>query len=270
VRRRLLLALLLAPATARAHEPGLSRGEYRVDDDGVVTSQLVFARRELAERILPGADTDSDGQLGEFELLAVDAELRRQLLAGLELSAGPDRCDGAVTRVAFVEEDGLQVDLRHSCPRAPLPAVTLRWPLLARLSPAHRHLGRLVFTAAPVPGDSPSAASAPVPGDSPSAASAPVPGDSLPASAPVPEATPAIDFVAHARRSALTIRRPPADAPTRAPAPAAPTSVATPVVPAPPPSSPPVPARPWPWLLAFALALVTLAVVRALRRRRRR
>ena len=126
MRRRLLLALLLAPATARAHEPGLSRGEYRVADDGVVTSQLVFARRELAERILPGADTDGDGQLGEFELLAVDAELRRQLLAGLELSAGPDRCDGAVTRVAFVEEDGLQVELRHTCPRPPLPALTLR------------------------------------------------------------------------------------------------------------------------------------------------
>lgn len=228
VRRRLLaLLLLLVPLPTRAHEPGLSRGEYRVTDR-TLTSELVFARRELLTRLLPAADSDRDGQLGEFELLAVEADLRAQLLAGMQVASGSVPCPGAITRVVFVEEDGLQVDLRHDCPGAPLAAVTLRWPLLARLGPAHRHLGRVVYTSP---------------------------------EGHVPEDIPAIDLVAHARRSALTIKRPtPAAAPAPAPAPA---------VPAAPPPAPAVPAAPapWPWLAAFAAALVALALTRALRRR---
>lgn len=222
----LLASLLLGPASAWAHEPGLSRGEYRVDGS-TVTSELVFARRELTP-LLPAADADGDGQLGEFELLAVDAELRQRLLAGIQVAAGPDPCPGVITRVVFVEEDGLQIDARHSCPHGPLAAVTLRWPLLARLSPGHRHLGRLVF-ASP--------------------------------EGHVPEDIPAIDIVAHARRSAWTIRRPSGAATSpRVPALA---------VPVPPPPTPTVPTR-WPWLLGFAAALVALALSRALHRRRGR
>lgn len=248
-----LALLLLAAPSARAHQPGLSRGEYRVDGN-TVTAELVFARRELAP-LVPGADADADGTLDEFELLAVDLALRQQLLAGFHVLAAPDECPGAVTRVVFVEEDGLQVDTNHRCPGAPLAAVTLRWPLLARLGPAHRHLGRLVFAAlSPVPADSHSAAQ-PVPADSPSANRPSVPGDS-----------PAIDFVAHARRGALTIRRPSAPAASRVPAP---------TVPAEPPPAPPVPAAParWPWLAGLGIglpaALVVLALTRALRAKRR-
>lgn len=216
----LLAALLLVPASTWAHEPGLSRGEYRVDGS-TVTSELVFARRELTAPLLPAADAAAP--LGEFELLAVDAQLRQLLLTGLQVAAGPDPCVGTITRVVFVEEDGLQIDARHSCPPGPLAAVTLRWPLLARMSPGHRHLGRLVFVSP---------------------------------DGHVPEDIPAIDLVAHARRSALTIRRPSTTSP-RVPALA---------VPAPPPSTPTVPAR-WPWLVGFAAALVALGLTRALRRR---
>ena len=229
VRRRLLalLLLLLVPRPTHAHEPGLSRGEYRVTDRAV-TSELVFARREILAQLLPTADADRDGQLGEFELLAVEADLRQQILAGMQVASGPAPCPGAITRVVFVEEDGLQIDARHDCPAGPLVAVTLRWPLLARLGPGHRHLGRLVYTGP---------------------------------EGHVPEDIPAIDFVAHARRSALTIKRP---TPTAAPAPAP-----APTVPTAPPPAPPVPAAPapWPWLAAFAAALVALALARVLRRR---
>ncbi len=274
MRRRLpaLALLLLAPPPARAHQPGLSRGEYRVDGS-TLTAELVFARRELAA-LVPGADADADGTLDEFELLAVDLALRKQLLAGFHVHAGPDECSGTVTRIVFVEEDGLQIDTRHACPGATLPAVTLRWPLLVRLGPAHRHLGRIVFAAKPVPEDSPAAAQPPVPEDSPPSAAAgqpPVPGDSPPRAAagqpPVPGDSQAIDFVAHARRGALTIRRPAAPSASRVPAPA---------VPAAPPPTPPVPAAParWPWLtglgIALAGALVVLALTRALRAARRR
>jgi len=233
VRPRLpvLALVLLAPIAVRGHEAGLSRGEYRVDGD-TVHSELMFARRELAD-LVPTADADHDGELTEFELLAIDAALREQLLAGLQVSvpdppAAPLPCPGAITRLVFVEEDGLQVDARHVCPRDPIAAVTLRWPLLARLGPGHRHLGRLVFTGP---------------------------------EGHVPEDSPEIDLVAHARRSALTIRRPTAAASARAPAPEAPT---------PPLPAPSVPARPtpWPWLAAFAAVLLALVLLRSLRRRR--
>jgi hypothetical protein len=213
-------ALLLLAAPARAHEAGLSRGDYRIDG-ARLTSELVFARRELAE-LIPGADIDRSGDLDEFELLTIDAALRAELAAGLRVAAGATGCPGAVTRVAFYEDDGLAITARHDCPHA-LDVVTLRWPLLARLRTGHRHLARLVFA----------------------------PTD--------PEAQPAepIDLVAHARRSALTIRRPTRVAPPSPPGPAA-----TPVAPA-------VPARPrvWPALATLA-ALALLGLLLRLRARR--
>ncbi|MBK9755239.1 MAG: hypothetical protein IPO88_17390 [Nannocystis sp.] len=231
MRRRLpaLALLLLAPPPARAHQPGLSRGEYRVDGS-TLTAELVFARRELAA-LVPGADADADGTLDEFELLAVDLALRKQLLAGFHVHAGPDECSGTVTRIVFVEEDGLQIDTRHACPGATLPAVTLRWPLLVRLGPAHRHLGRIVFAAKPVPEDSPAAPPshlsprtappAPRPGNHLS------PGTAHPAPRPVSHLSPGT-----ARRSTSSPTR--AAARSRSGAPRRPAPRACPPLPCPP------------------------------------
>ncbi len=221
-----VLALLLLAAPARAHEAGLSRGDYRIDG-ARLTSDLVFARRELAE-LIPGADVDRSGDLDEFELLAVDPSLRAELTAGMRVSAGALDCPGVVNRLAFYEDDGLLVTARHDCPRS-LDAITLRWPLLARLRPGHRHLGRLVYA----PKD---------------------PG--------APDLEP-IEFVAHARRSALTIRRP------SAPTSAAPTSVsaAPPPVPAADPEPPPIPAPPRLAPLFALLAVLALALLLRMRRR---
>ena len=239
--RRLLtastLSLLLA-ATARAHEAGLSRGEYRVRGREV-EADLVFARRELAG-LLPGADADHDGDLGEFELLAVMDALHGELADAVQVAVGEFACTGGVTRIGFVEEDGLGLAATFTCPPAgagPLEAVTLRLPLLARLGPGHRHIGQLYFLAdpepaAPVPEASPGATgpSGHVLGASPGATgpSGHVPGASLSATGPsghVPGASPGaplarapasppLDFLAHAQRSALTIRRPTATPPS--------------------------------------------------------
>ncbi len=207
----MVLALVLVPTVTRAHEAGLSRGSYRVDA-AIVTAELSLARAEILA-LLPGADTDADGVLGEFELLAIDAPLRRELATGLAVLAGPAPCPGTITRIAFVEEDGLRCDARFTCPAAPLAAFTLRWPLLARLGPGHRHLAQVVFAAGP---------------------GEPEPGP--------------IDVVVHARRSALTFRRPTADAPATTLPPAPPS-------PRPPAASPPAPRVPDPWLW-IALALL--------------
>ena len=213
------------PTLARAHEAGLSRGDYRVDA-AIVTAQLSLARAEILA-LIPGADADGDGALGEFELLAIDAHLRRELAAGLVVLAGAAACPGVIERVTFVEKDGLRCDARFTCAAAPLPAVTLRWPVLARLGPGHRHLAQVVFVAGP--------------------------GD--------PEPEP-IDVVVHARRGALTFRRPTSAGPD-APRPPPPRS------PAQPTATPPAPRAPGPWLWIALVSLAAAALgLRAWRRRR--
>jgi len=219
-----VLALLVVPTSARAHEAGLSRGIYRVDA-AIVTAELSLARAEILA-LIPGADADADGVLGEFELLAIDAPLRRQLAAGLAVLGGATPCPGAIERVVFVEDDGLRCEARFTCPAAPpLPTVTLRWPLLAHLGPGHRHLAQVVFAAGP--------------------------GE--------PEPQP-IDVVVHARRSALTFRRPTPGVPD-APQAAAPRS------PAQPAATPPAPRVPnvWLWIALASLAAAALGL-RAWRR----
>ncbi|MBZ5713049.1 hypothetical protein K7C98_27755, partial [Nannocystis pusilla] len=108
-----------------------------------------------------------------------------------------------------------------TCPAA-IEAFTVRLPLLARLAPGHRLVGHVVF-------------------------------QDMSSGTGIPE----FDFVAHRRRSALTIRRP---EPTTAASPPAAPAVAAPAA---------APLRPrWPWLV-LAAAPLGLAVVFLLRRRRR-
>lgn len=176
-------ALALAASRAAAHTPGLSRAELRVGPQRVVVD-LVFARPELVG-LVPGADADRSGQLDELELLSVEAPLSAAVLDGLALAADDVACAGAIDRIAFVEEDGLQITAGFACPRPRPDALTVRLPLLERLAPGHRLVGRLVFADMSAETDAP-----------------------------------ALDFVATRRRSALTLRRPTAPAPTPPPAPA--------------------------------------------------
>jgi hypothetical protein len=167
-----LLALVSAPGAAAAHQAGLSQGTYRVDGR-VVGVDLVFARGEAAQ-LVAHADADRDGALSEVELLQIEGALSAALLAGVVITAGRDACTGEARQVGFVEEDGLSFAAAFTCPAGqPLAAVTVRLPLLERLGGGHRHLGQVRFTGA----------------------SAAPPGQP-------------VDFVAHRRRGALTIRRP--------------------------------------------------------------
>jgi hypothetical protein len=180
-----LAATLFAPSRAAAHTPGLSRADLRVGPQRVAVD-LVFARPEIAG-LVPGADADRSGQLDEIELLSLEKQLSASVLDGLAIAADDVACAGAIDRIAFVEEDGLAIAASYTCPASPA-ALTVRIPLLARLAPGHRVVGRLVFA------------------------------DMSSETGP-----PALDFVAHRRRSALTLRRPTAPAPAPpavAPAPA--------------------------------------------------
>jgi len=172
---------------AAAHTPGLSQGSYRVDGRRVHVD-IVLARGEAAQ-VVPGVDADRDGAIAEIELLQVQEALAAALSAGVEIRDGEAACPGAVDRVTFVEEDGLSFAADFTCPAGQaLAAVTVRLPVLAKLASGHRHLGQVRFVGA-------------------SAASAT--GE--------PAAAEPLDFVAHRRRAALTIRRPTPMASTAAP-----------------------------------------------------
>lgn len=217
-----LAALAFTPASVRAHTAGLSRADLRVLPQRIAVD-LVFARPEIAG-LVPGADADRSGQLDELELLSLEAPLSAAVLDGLTITADDLACAGAIDRIAFVEEDGLSIAASFTCPRARPAALTVRIPLLARLAPGHRVVGRLVF--------------------------ADMSSETEP---------PALDFVAHRRRSALTFTRP--SAPVPAPAPA--------LAPVPAPPLAPAPATPrWPWLAVPAGLALALAWG-FLRRRRR-
>lgn len=212
-----LAAIVLVPSPAAAHTPGLSRADIRVGAQRV-TVDLVFARQEIAG-LVPGADADRSGQLDEIELLSIETQLSASVLDGLALAADGDACTGTIDRIAFVEEDGLAIAAGFTCPRTAPAALTLRLPLLARLEPGHRVVGRLIFADMSPETDSP-----------------------------------ALDFVAHRRRSALMLRRPTAPAPA-------------PESPAPAPAPPAAAAR-WPWLALLA-GVAGLGAGLFLRRRRR-
>ncbi|MBL9099964.1 MAG: hypothetical protein JNL82_03345 [Myxococcales bacterium] len=182
-----LVVLVAGPAAA--HQPGLSRGAYRVDGRRVGV-ELVLARGEAA-KVVPRVDADRDGVVSEIELLQVQDALAAAMGAGVQIEDGAAECAGAVERVTFVEEDGLAFHAAFTCPEGqPLTAVTVRLPLLARLEAGHRHHGQVWFSDA---------------------------------SAGSHGAVGPLDFVAARRRPALTIRRPaPAPAAAVEPSPPAP------------------------------------------------
>lgn len=132
---------LLAAGPARAHQVGLSRGEYRVHG-AEVEAQLTFARAELLT-LTPELDTTADGALDEAELAAGVPLLQARVIAATELVADAQPCVGTLTRAWPTEADGAQLTARYTCPAAP-QTLTLQWPLLDTLGFGHRHLATVL------------------------------------------------------------------------------------------------------------------------------
>jgi hydrogenase/urease accessory protein HupE len=145
--RLTLFALALAAVVigregaASAHAVGVSSGEYRLVGN-VLYGDLGMASRELA-RWLPAVDTDHDGAVDAAEMLAGRGAVDQALLAGLAVDSAGQPCPGAVDRAWVTEADGGAVFQVHfSCATAPR-ALTLSMPMLAGLTPNHRHMARV-------------------------------------------------------------------------------------------------------------------------------
>lgn len=139
------LALALAgPGSARAHELGLSRGDYLVEPrsggEAVVRATLAFARRD-AMALAPGLDADRDGALTEAEMAAGGPALATRVLDGVTVTAGGTPCERAPDGSRLVEEDGLEVRGSFTCRGEGELAIDVS--LLDALATGHRHLAKV-------------------------------------------------------------------------------------------------------------------------------
>jgi hydrogenase/urease accessory protein HupE len=130
----------LAPMRAFAHEVGISRGEYRLEGN-TLRAELVFARLELLG-LMPALDQNQDGTLAEPELKAGLGTIQEAVRAGVSVRAEGEPCSGELVGARLVEEDGVALETRFTCGRAPTSA-SLELKLLQGLPHGHRHLAHV-------------------------------------------------------------------------------------------------------------------------------
>jgi hydrogenase/urease accessory protein HupE len=129
--------LFFFAAPARAHDVGLSRGDYALEGSAV-TARLIFARRELLD-FVPGLDADLDGDLSEAELARGRESLARVILQGVRVRGDGEACAGTFEEARLEAEDGVLLRLRWRCAPPPKQA-TVTVDLLQELPLGHRHL----------------------------------------------------------------------------------------------------------------------------------
>lgn len=149
---RVLLCLALAAAwliapSARAHEVGLSRGNYRVSG-AVVVADLVFARKEIANLVV-GLDADLSGGLSPEEVAAGRAAIGKRMAPLVTVRADGAPCIGALDRTNLVEEDGIDVVLSFTCPATPR-RLEVALPVIGELATGHRHIAAATSEGKPV------------------------------------------------------------------------------------------------------------------------
>lgn len=137
----LLLGLLLAPRSARAHEVGLSKGDYRRQAQ-VLEVELVLAQRDAAS-LVSELDSDASGSTDEHELARGRPGLERALLGEIQVGAKAGPCTTRLLRAEITERDGLLVAGRLECPRASDETWEVTLGFVGRLSRGHRHVARV-------------------------------------------------------------------------------------------------------------------------------
>jgi hydrogenase/urease accessory protein HupE len=130
----------LSPMRAFAHQVGISRGEYRLEDSSL-RAELVFAREELLG-LVPTLDGNQDGTLAEAELESGRESIQALLRTGVSVRADGTACAGALLGTRLVEEDGVALETRFTCERAPSRA-SVDLALLQGLPHGHRHLAHV-------------------------------------------------------------------------------------------------------------------------------
>ncbi|HZF49294.1 MAG TPA: HupE/UreJ family protein [Polyangiaceae bacterium] len=131
--------VMILPGLARAHEVGLSRGEYTVVG-AVVSAEITFSRRELAGAV-PELDPDRDGVLSGSEVEKAKGALHRAIVDRVKVSAEDAPCPGDLEAVTLVEEDGIALRGSFRCPKV-TPRARVELAIFEELPHGHRHIAR--------------------------------------------------------------------------------------------------------------------------------
>ena len=133
-------ALILAlSGRARAHQVGLSRGDYLIQG-ATVAVELTFAQRELAG-LVPELDRDRSDALSDAELTAGREAVARAVVERLVVESDGVACPGQLASAQVVENDGVTVRATYTCAAAPGEA-RFDLALLDDLPVGHRHIFR--------------------------------------------------------------------------------------------------------------------------------
>ena len=142
------LLVILAARPARAHEVGLSRGDYALAGASV-TAQLTFARRDVIT-LVAGLDADHDGALTAAEIEGDRDAFTGAVVGRLVVRGDGAACPGELAEAKLAEEDGVTLRAIYRCPESPR-TVTVEVGLLEDLPFGHRHLAH--FDGASGPSD---------------------------------------------------------------------------------------------------------------------
>jgi hydrogenase/urease accessory protein HupE len=132
-----LLVFLLAASPARAHEVGLSRGEYAAAGASV-TAQLTFARRDVIT-LVAGLDADHDGVLTAAELAQDRDGVNGAIVGRIKVVGDGVACPGELDDARLAEDDGVTLRATYRCPAAPR-SVHVDVGVISDLPMGHRHL----------------------------------------------------------------------------------------------------------------------------------
>lgn len=137
----------LSPSLARAHEVGLSRGDYTADGAAIV-AEIAFARKELIG-LVAGLDGDHDGALTEAELRVGLGSIEGAVVSRVKVEGDGGRCEGKLVKVELAEQDGVLLRASYRCAKRPAEA-RIALTLLDDLPFGHRHLVRAAQAEGPL------------------------------------------------------------------------------------------------------------------------
>jgi hydrogenase/urease accessory protein HupE len=140
------LVVVLAAGPSRAHEVGLSRGEYAVAGASV-TAQLTFARRDILT-LVAGLDADHDGTLTAAEIARDSDAIEGAVMGRIKVRGDGAACPGALVDARLAEDDGVTLRATYQCP-APPRAVDIEVGVLEDLPFGHRHLAHFTGESGP-------------------------------------------------------------------------------------------------------------------------
>ena len=129
----LLVLMILATASAFAHDPGLSAAEVRLDGNKAV-ARLTFARGDI--EIVAPMDADRDGRVTQPEFEMVEGRLESLAKESFALSVDGEEASPSAVAVGLDESGAVHFELEFTLPQG--AKLSLRSLLIGKLPRGHR------------------------------------------------------------------------------------------------------------------------------------